>query len=91
MSKGAILFAFNSPKFNYYDMAVSTAKRINHFLGLPVTLVTDNESLPSTQPYTFDKVIITSADKNNIREHQIWINKGRYQAYELSHMMRLYC
>ena len=84
MSKGAILFAFNSPKFNYYEMAVSTAKRINHFLNLPVTLVTDEESLPVTQNYTFDNVIVVSPDKNNIREHSVWINKGRYQAYELS-------
>lgn len=84
MSRGAILFAFNSPKFNYYSMAVSTAKRINHFLNLPVTIVTDNESLPTDITYTFDKTIIIKADKNNIREHQIWINKGRYQAYALS-------
>ena len=49
MSKGAILFAFNSPKFNYYDMAVATAKRINHFLNIPVTLFTDEESIPTTQ------------------------------------------
>ena len=38
MSRGAILFAFNSPKFNYYKMAEATAKRINHFLSMPVTL-----------------------------------------------------
>lgn len=84
MNRGAILFAFNSPKFNYYDMAVATAKRINHFLNLPVTIVTDNESLPESPSYTFDKTIVIEADKNNIREHQIWINKGRYQAYDLS-------
>lgn len=84
MSKGAILFAFNSPKYNYYDMAVATAKRINHFLNLPVTIVTNAESVPASTTYTFDKTIIIEADKNNIREHQIWINKGRFQAYELS-------
>jgi hypothetical protein len=84
MSKGAILFAFNSPTLNYYEMAVATAKRINHFLGLPVTVVTDNQSLPEKITYDFDKTILIEPDKNNIREHKIWINKGRYQAYELS-------
>jgi hypothetical protein len=84
MSKGAILFAFNSPEFNYYDMAVATAKRINHFLNLPVTIVTNEESLPDQCLYNFDNTIVIEADKNNIREHQIWINKGRYQAYNLS-------
>ncbi len=83
MSKGVLLFAFNS-KFNYYDMAVATAKRANHFLNLPVTLVTDSASLPSIQSYSFDKVIVADADKSNIRDHATWINKGRYRAYELS-------
>ena len=82
--KGVLLFAFNSPKYNYYDMAVATAKRINHFLGLPVTIVTDNDSLPATQSYTFDKVIITDADKTNKRDWGAWYNKGRYRAYQFS-------
>lgn len=84
MKRGAILFAYNSPKYNYYTMAEHTAKRINHFLNLPVTLVTDNESLPKNSEYKFDNVIITEPDKNNIRDWGVWINKGRYQAYELS-------
>lgn len=84
MTKGAILFAYNSPKFNYYQMAEATAKRINYFLDLPVTLITDSESVPTKQNYKFDKVILTNPDKNNKRDWGIWINKGRYQAYEYS-------
>jgi hypothetical protein len=84
MSKGALLFAFNSPKYNYYEMAVATAKRINHFLDLPVTIVTDPNSLPETTKYTFDKTILTTADASNRRDWGVWINKGRYQAFELS-------
>jgi hypothetical protein len=84
MSKGVLLFAFNSPKYNYYEMAVSTAKRINHFLDLPVTIVTDNESLPEQKTYTFDKVITTEADKTNKRDWGLWYNKGRYRAFNLS-------
>ena len=84
MSRGALLFAFNSPKFNYYEMAVYAAKRINHFLGLPVTIVTDESSIPKTLTYDFDNTIVVSPDKTNIRDHAVWINKGRYQAYDLS-------
>jgi hypothetical protein len=84
MSKGALLFAFNSPKYKYYEMAVATAKRINHFLDLPVTVVTDITSIPANPDYQFDNTIVVEPDKNNIREHSVWINKGRYQAYELS-------
>jgi hypothetical protein len=67
MSKGVILFAFNSPKINYYDMAVSTAKRINHFLDLPVTIVTDVNSIPTSIDYSFDNTITTVADSSNKR------------------------
>ena len=56
MSKGALLFAFNSPKYNYFEMAIATAKRINHFLDLPVTIVTDINSMPIKQLYKFDNV-----------------------------------
>jgi len=84
MSKGVLLFAFNSPKYNYYDMAVATAKRVNHFLGLPVTLVTDEHSQPNNPTYQFDKIVIAKADKSNRRDWGIWINKGRFRAYELS-------
>ena len=83
MSRGAILFAFNSPKFDYYKMAVATAKRINHFLNLPVTVVTDEKSI-TDQTYMFDKVITVAPDLNNKRDGSIWINKGRYQAYDYS-------
>jgi hypothetical protein len=84
MTRGAILFAHNSPKYDYYSMAVATAKRINHFLRLPVTIVTDEDSVDLTSTYKFDKTIITVPDKNNKRDWGIWINKGRYQAYEFS-------
>jgi hypothetical protein len=84
MSKGALLFAFNSPKYNYYEMAVATAKRINHFLNLPVTIVTDESSIPDNRNYTFDNTITITPDKTNKRDWGIWINKGRYKAFELS-------
>lgn len=83
MKRGVILFAFNSPKYDYYKMAVNTAKRINHFLNLPVTVVTDETSV-NKDPYVFDKTIFVEPDRNNKRDWGVWINKGRYQAYDLS-------
>ncbi len=84
MSRGAIVFAFNSPKYDYYKMAEYTAKRINHFLDMPVTIVTDEPSLASATDYKFDNTVIIEPDRNNKRDWGIWINKGRYQAYEFS-------
>jgi hypothetical protein len=83
MTRGAILFAFNTDKYDYYTMAVAAAKRINHFLNLPVTVVTDENSVQDLN-YTFDKTIITVPDKNNKRDWGMWINKGRYKAFEFS-------
>lgn len=84
MSRGAIVFAFNSPKYNYYSMAEFAAKRINHFLDIPVTIVTDENSLPENPEYNFDNILLVEPDKSNNRDWGMWINKGRYQAYELS-------
>lgn len=84
MKRGALLFAFNSPKYNYYQMAEYTAKRIQHFLNLPVTLITDEKSLPEVPTFNFDNIVIVEPDTSNIRDYTVWINKGRYQAYNLS-------
>jgi hypothetical protein len=84
MSRGVLLFAFNSPKYNYYEMAEYNAKRINHYLKLPVTIVTDKDSLPEHTDYVWDNIITVVPDKSNTRTWGIWINKGRFQAYDLT-------
>ena len=81
IKRGAILFAHNSPKYNYFSMAVYAARRINHYLDLPVTVVTDESSVAKTD-YSFDNIVITTPDKNNKRDWGMWINKGRYQAFD---------
>jgi hypothetical protein len=81
MNRGALLFAFNTETIDYFSMAVYTAKRINHFLNLPVTVVTDNIENTLNCDYQFDNVIYTSSNKTNYKQQQIWINKGRYEAY----------
>jgi len=85
MSKGVLLFAFNNGVVDYYGMAVATAKRINHFLNLPVTVVTDANTIIDNYDYTFDNTIVVESDNTNKNvENHIWINKGRYRAYTLS-------
>lgn len=85
MTRGVILFAFNSPKYNYYEMALHTKKRVEHFLDLPVTLVTDEDSIPlDYKDHSWDQITVTTPDKDNFRDWGMWINKGRYMAYDLS-------
>ena len=85
-TRGVILFAFNSSKYNYADMAVYTARRIATFLELPTTLITDVDTYKTILDVknVFDSVIEVEPDLTNIKDQTSWINKGRYQAYELS-------
>lgn len=80
MTKGVLMFAFDSPKYKYTKMAEFTAKRIKQYLNLPVTIVT---AAPIESP-SFDNVIASVPDPSNTREWGIWINKNRYMAYDLS-------
>lgn len=84
MSRGVLLFAFNNDHTNYYRMAEQCAHRITHFLNLPVTVVTDNQSLPAEPKYEFDNVILVEAQRDNIKDGTAWNNKGRYRAYSLT-------
>ena len=81
MSKGVVLFAFNTESYDYVKMAKYCASRINYFLNLPVTLIT-NDTLADKQ--IFDQIINVEANIKNKKEGKIWINKDRYKAFELS-------
>lgn len=80
--RGVLLFAFNNNKDDYYKMAVATAKRAKHFLKLPVSVVTNSESI--TSDYKFDNIIIADAQKENSKDNNPWYNKGRYRAYDIT-------
>ena len=85
MSRGVVLFAFNNETVNYYDTAVYCAKRIKHFLNLPVSLITDEKSLPDTPTSLFDNIILAEAQTGNRKTKDVsWINKGRYRVYDLT-------
>jgi hypothetical protein len=82
MSRGALLFAFNTDTVDYFSMAVFAAKRINRYLDLPVTVITDNIENTINTDYEFDNIIYTSSDHSNYKDNKVWLNKGRYQAFE---------
>jgi hypothetical protein len=85
MRRGAILFAHNNGDTDYYRMAEYTANRINRFLGIPVSIITDKQTLESTTiKYSFDNTIIIDADRSNNRGKSTWINKGRYRVYDVT-------
>jgi hypothetical protein len=85
MSKGILLFAFNNGTTDYFKMAVSTASRAYKFLNLRTTVVTDSNTIVENYFHTFENVIVVDSDNSNRNVNkEIWINKGRYQAYDLS-------
>lgn len=84
MSRGVLLFAFNNVLVDYYKMAIATAKRANYFLNLPVSVVTDGTTDLSKYNYAFDNIYIQDADKSNRKGKNVWINKGRFTAYDLT-------
>lgn len=80
--KGILLFAFNNAVTDYYQMACYTAARARRFLNLPCTVVTNKSSI--TCDYNFDNIIVVDNDSSNYRKKDVWNNKGRYRAYELT-------
>lgn len=82
MKRGVVLFAHNNENTDYFKMASWTAERINRILNLPVTIITDNASI--TTDFVFDNKIIVEPDKNNYRKQGHWINKGRYEVFNLT-------
>lgn len=82
MNRGVLLIAHNNSQSNYYDFAIYTAKRVQQFLNLPVSIITDPES--DRNSTVFENKYIIEPDKNNLRKTGEWINTSRYMAYELS-------
>ena len=84
-SKGCVLFAYNTKEVDYVSIADANAKLITKNLNLPVTLVTDLETIPK---FNYDKIIRVENTLNNFRTFgqtkQTWRNGGRSQAYDLS-------
>lgn len=86
MSRGVVIFAFNSGAIDYQAMAAWSAQRIKQHLGLPTALITD--TLPAAE--VFDQVVVTSADSGGKRhfgdlgQTVTWYNGNRTNAYDLS-------
>ena len=70
-SKGVVLFAFNTDKVNYIEIAERASRLITRNLNLPVTIITDIGEMPKNF-------------RKGYAGGTLWYNSGRYLAYELS-------
>jgi hypothetical protein len=81
MSQGVVIFAFDNQKVCYTDLAAWIAGRINKYLDLPVSLITDQQH---NDP-NFDQIIVVETpDVNGHHLGAPWRNLQRHRAYELS-------
>jgi len=96
MSIGAVVVAQNNSTIDYVKLAIFSAKQINKFLDIPVSIVTDSKGyLDSKYPnHPFDQILDISEDafyfqrrfndgalSNKVLE---WKNLSRYRVYDLT-------
>lgn len=97
MSRGVLIFAQNNSEIDYNKLAVFAANRVEHYLNVPVSVVTDSkEWLLKSQPSAkllFDKIIPLNADTSQTKKFfdgtlaskvLTWKNLSRPDCYDLS-------
>jgi hypothetical protein len=75
---GCIIFAYNTDKIDYFNQAVEAADRVVHYLNLPVTIFTNEERKCK------HNVIITEIPPKNYKQRNIWYNRSRTGAFDLT-------
>lgn len=86
MSKGAVLIANNTDKFDYIKLAAINAEKIKRNLNIPVALLTETP----IENDIFDKIILIKNNKTNKRvfaktnEKLEWKNLNRTQVFDLT-------
>ena len=96
MTTGAVLFAQNNSHIDYIKMAVFAAKRVQQYLEIPVSIITDNKQWLETHnpDHTFEHVIEIPGSKIHQQKkfydgslsHKLaeWKNFSRGQVYNLT-------
>ena len=87
MTTGCVIFAFDGD-IAYGPQAVLAARLVKKYLEIPVTLITNRDTLESTDVSIFDSLVVTSVDTENTRvldgKTISFKNTNRSSAFELS-------
>lgn len=94
MTKGILVFAHNNAEIDYVKQAAFLAGRAKQYLNLPVSVVTDEQSIGDRYKNWFDKIIINDISQsstkkqyyNGAKTHSVleFKNDNRCLAYDLS-------
>jgi len=90
MTRGALIYAFNNSSIDYWKQAVWCGDRVNRFLDIPVTIVTDLSSIDGRS--TDHNIVISQAESGGSRVYNlesnaqgaVWFNGNRYQSHDLT-------
>ena len=97
MTRGVLIFAQNNSEIDYAKIALYAAMRVEDYLNVPVSLVTDSKDwLLKSQPQAvsiFDKIITINSNTSQTKKFYdgtvssktlTWKNLSRADCYELS-------
>ena len=82
MSRGVVVFAFNTETVDYVKIADQTSQLASQYMDLPITLITDHDADPK---FRYDNIFTIDTQGDNVRDGTVqWRNFGRHYAYALS-------
>ena len=97
MTRGVLIFAQNNSEIDYAKISLYAAQRVEHYLNVPVSLVTDSKDwLLQSQPMAktvFDRIITIDADTSQTKKFYdgtlaaktlTWKNLSRSDCYDLT-------
>ena len=84
MTKGILLFCFDTPETKYHKVLERCVGLINKNLQLEITVVTNHETFKKMRPLGFINYKFIEPELGNKKNGKEWRNVDRHLAYELS-------
>ena len=84
MSKGVLLFCFDTQDTRYHKILERCVKLINKNIGMEITVVTDFATYQQMSPMGFINYKFIEPELGNKLNGRAWNNVDRHLAYELS-------
>lgn len=82
MTTGVLLYCFDTPNTQYSRITDRCIQLLNHYIKLPITVVTDEDTQRRIQSVCDFKII--KIKKNNTKLSKPWYNLERHLAFEHS-------
>ena len=84
MTKGVLLFCFDTQDIEYHKILERCVALIKKNLQLEITVITNHETFAKVKPLGFVNYKLIEPEKGNTKLGKEWNNVDRHLAYELS-------